>query len=231
MYLAADYFRRHGVSAKIVYVSAGPSIFGVKAFADPLQLVLQRYGIETLYNRNLVSVDAAKNEATFDVLDAPEKGRVTLPYTILHVTPPQSAPDFIKRSPLAEREGPQTGYVKIDRASMRSPDYPNIFALGDAGSSPNSKTGAAIRKQAPVVVQNLLSAMANRPLAATYDGYASCPLVTGYGKLILAEFNYDGLPTPTIPILDMRRERWSMFQLKRWGLPWMYWNLMLKGKA
>jgi sulfide:quinone oxidoreductase len=231
MYLAADYFRRRHIDAKIIYACASPAIFGVKAFTGPLMRVIERYGIETRFNHNLVAIDSEKNEATFEVLDTPDKARVTLPYTIMHVTPPQSAPDFVKRSPLAEREGPQTGYLKIDRATMRSPDYANVFALGDAGSTPNSKTGAAIRKQAPVVVENLLAAMAGKPLPAAYDGYASCPLVTGYGKLIMAEFDYDGKPTPFIPLIDLKRERWSMYMIKRWGLPWMYWNLMLKGKA
>jgi len=114
---------------------------------------------------------------------------------------------------------------------MRSTLYPNVFALGDAGSSPNSKTGAAIRKQAPVVVANLLAAMRGKPLGAAYDGYASCPLVTGYGKLILAEFDYDGTPTPSFPIVDLKKERWSMSMLKRHFLPWMYWNLMLRGRT
>ena len=114
---------------------------------------------------------------------------------------------------------------------MQHVRFPNIFALGDAGSTPNSKTGAAIRKQAPIVVSNLLAEMRGSAPGPAYDGYASCPLVTGYGKLILAEFDYDGNPTPSIPLIDTKKERWSMYMLKRWGLPWMYWNLMLRGRA
>ncbi len=169
--------------------------------------VVRRYGIETLFNHNLVAVDADRKTAIFEKLDDPAKPRVEVSYAFMHVTPPQSSPDFIKNSPLAETTGPQKGYVKIDPATMRSTLYPNVFALGDAGSSPNSKTGAAIRKQAPVVVANLLAAMRGKPLGAAYDGYASCPLVTGYGKLILAEFDYDGKPTPSFPIVDLKKER------------------------
>jgi sulfide:quinone oxidoreductase len=231
MYLAADYFRKNGIPAKIVYAAATPAIFGVKAFVQPLDAVVKRYGIEPKFNHNLVAIDADKNEATFELLDQPDKPRVTMTYTIMHVTPPQSAPDCIKASPLAETEGPQKGYVKVDRGTLQQTAYGNIFALGDAGSTPNSKTGAAIRKQAPIVVANLLAAMAGRTLPAKYDGYASCPLVTGYGKLILAEFDYDGNPTPSIPIIDTIKERWSMYMLKRWGLPWLYWNLILRGRA
>lgn len=231
MYLAADYFRRHHIKACIIYACATPAIFGVKAYVGPLEAVVRRYGIETKFNHSLVAVDSERNEATFELVDQPDRPRVTLAYDIMHVTPPQSAPDFVKQSVLAETDGPQKGYVKIDKATLRHAVYPNVFALGDAGSTPNSKTGAAIRKQAPVVVENLRLAMGQRPLTPGYDGYASCPLVTGYGKLILAEFDYEGTPVPSIPFIDTKRERWSMYMLKRWGLPWMYWNLMLRGRA
>jgi sulfide:quinone oxidoreductase len=231
MYLAADYFRRNNIQARIIYAAASPTIFGVKAFAEPLEGVVRRYGIETKFNHNLVAVDRERKEATFELIDQIDRPRITIPYDMMHVTPPQSAPDFVKSSGLAETEGPQKGYIKVDRATLQHPTYANIFALGDAGSTPNSKTGAAIRKQAPVVTANVLNAIAGRPPVPGYDGYASCPLVTGYGKVILAEFDYDGKPAPSIPLIDMAHERWSMYMLKRWGLPWMYWNLMLRGRA
>jgi sulfide:quinone oxidoreductase len=170
--------------------------------------------------------------ATFEIVNDPDKRRVTMPFDFIHVTPPQSAPDFIKNNPLlAQPDGPTKGYLKVDQHTLQNPSYPNIFAIGDASSTTNSKTGAAIRKQAPVLVRNLNAYTRGEPLSGSYDGYASCPLVTGYGKLILAEFDYDGKPTPSIPFIDTAKERWSMYMLKRHGLPWMYWNLMLKGKA
>ncbi|MGH7727426.1 MAG: NAD(P)/FAD-dependent oxidoreductase [Vulcanimicrobiaceae bacterium] len=232
MYLAADYFRRHGIKAEIFYATATPAIFGVKHYQEPLMKVVRRYGITPLFNHNLVAVNGPSKEATFEIVNDPDKKRVTMPFDFMHVTPPQSAPDFIKTNPmLAETEGTTKGYLRVDKRTLQSPDYPNIFALGDASSTPNSKTGAAIRKQAPILVENLLAQVAGKPLAPKYDGYASCPLVTGYGKLILAEFDYDGNPSPSFPLIDTSKERWSMYMLKRHGLPWMYWNLMLKGKA
>ena len=106
----------------------------------------------------------------------------------------------------------------------------NIFSIGDALGLPTSKTGAAIRKQAPVLVENLLAAIAHQPLSAVYTGYTSCPLVTGYGKLVLAEFDYNNEPMETFPF-DQSKERWSMYQLKRRVLPWLYWNKILRGTA
>jgi NADH dehydrogenase FAD-containing subunit len=132
----------------------------------------------------------------------------------------------------AQTEGPQKGYVKVDKGTLQNPDFPNVFALGDASSLPTSKTGAAIRKQAPVLVHNLLAIMKKEGsnTFAVYDGYTSCPLVTGYGKLILAEFDYSLKPKETFPF-DQSKERLSMYLLKKYGLPILYWQGMLKGRA
>jgi sulfide:quinone oxidoreductase len=231
MYLAADYFRRNGIKANVVYASAAPSIFGVKYYQEPLNKVIKRYGITTMFNHNLVAVDGQKKEATFEIAGEGEKQSITVAFDFMHVTPPQSAPEFIKTNPLlAQADGPTKGYLCVDKGTLQNPRYPYIFALGDACSTPNSKTGAAIRKQAPILVENLLAQMQGKPLSPKYNGYASCPLVTGYGKLILAEFDYDGNPAPSIPLIDTSKERWSMYMLKRHGLPFLYWNLMLRGR-
>jgi sulfide:quinone oxidoreductase len=120
--------------------------------------------------------------------------------------------------------------MAVDKHTLQSLKYPNIFGVGDVTGVPNSKTAAAIRKQVPVVVQNLLSVMKGQKSSAAYDGYSSCPLVTGFGKVILAEFGYDGKLMPSFPI-DATVERKSMWILKRHMLPILYWNGMLKGRA
>jgi len=149
-----------------------------------------------------------------------------MPYDMLHGTPPMSAPEVVKRSPLAN----DAGWVDVDKHTLRHARYANVFGLGDASNLPTSKTGAAIRKQAPVVVRNLLAQMRGEALPSRYDGYTSCPLVTGYGKLILAEFDYDLTPRETFPF-DQSKERLSMYLLKKHGLPALYWQGMLKGRA
>ena len=90
------------------------------------------------------------------------------------------------------------------------------------------KRQAAVRKQAPIVVANLLAAMKGKPLPRAYDGYGSCPLTVAYGKIVLAEFAYGGEVTPSFP-LDPRVPRRSMWLLKTKLLPWLYWSHMFKG--
>ena len=225
-YLADSYWRSAGVRSGITmhYFAGTPGIFSVKEFAKTLNEVIARKQIDTHYKENLIRVDAEAKRATFANLDTGEE--TVIDYAMLHVTPPQGPPAFVKSSPLAN-EG---GWVNVDKHTLQSPDFANVFSLGDASSLPTSKTGAAIRKQVPVLVDNLLAAMSGAPLMASYNGYASCPLTTGDGKLVLAEFDYDLNPAPSFPF-DTTKERRSMYALKRHVLPKLYWNAMMKGRT
>jgi sulfide:quinone oxidoreductase len=225
MYLADDWLRKTGVRGRseVIYASATPGIFGVEHYARTLRKVVARKGIKTHFRHELVAVRAAEKKAVFKSLDGGPD--LVLDYELLHVVPPMSAPDFIKRSPLAGA----AGWTDVDKYTTQHVRYPDVFGLGDASSLPTSRTGAAVRKQAPVTVENLLARREGRELTASYDGYASCPLVTGYGSLIMAEFDYNGQPAETFPF-DQSQERYSMYAFKAYVLPDLYWNGMLRGR-
>lgn len=224
MYLADDAFRRQGVRdrSRVLFASPQSAIFSIEKYRRTLEAVVSRRGIETLFRHKLVELRPEAREAVCASVDGGET--VTIPYDLVHVTPPMSSPDVIKRSPLADARG----WVEADKHTLRHPRYPEVFSLGDCAGLPTSKTGAAIRKQAPVLVANLMAAMHGRPLTAAYDGYSSCPVVTGYGRLMLAEFDYDGQPAETFPF-DQSKERYSMWLLKTQVLPRLYWHGMLRG--
>ena len=229
-YLASDYWRKQGVLDKIDVhlVVPTPRIFGIPAIADNLDRVIADYGIHLHTSSEITAIDADARKVT--VSSVGESGTdTTLSFDMLHAVPRQSAPDWIKTSRLST--GEPTGYVEVDKHTMQHVRYPNVFALGDAGSTPNSKTGAAIRKQAPVVVENIGSHLSGRPLTARYDGYASCPIVTSTHDMLLAEFDYDFNLKPSFPVLDPTKPHRPYWYLKKYGLPFMYWNLMLKGVA
>lgn len=228
MYLAGDYFRKKGLlnKVKVHFYSGGSILFAVEKYAKTLQIVVDRYGIDTHWFHNLVEIDGPGRTAFFE----DSRGeRHAVAYSMIHVTPPQSAPDFIKQSPLAV-PGDPLGWVDVDKHTLQHTRHPNIFGIGDATNTPNAKTGAAIRKQAPVLVENFLNALDGKPLPLKYYGYGSCPLVTGYGKLMLAEFDYDNQPAETFPF-NQAKERYSMWLLKKYILPWLYWNRILRGTA
>jgi len=241
MYLADGLFRKAGVRAqtKIIFATAGKSIFAIPEFTAPLNAVLQRKGIEARFSHRLLSIDAQKKVATFAkttetkaadgaLLTATTEENIA--YGLLHVVPTMSAHSYVAESNLACADGPQAGWLQVDMHTLQHPMHRNIFGIGDVTGVPNSKTGAAIRKQVPVVERNLIEAMACKSPSHLYDGYASCPLVTDKGRVILAEFGYNGKLLPTFP-LNPTKERFSMWVLKRYLLPRLYWDGMLRGRA
>ncbi|MFW2389752.1 MAG: FAD/NAD(P)-binding oxidoreductase [Polyangiales bacterium] len=225
MYLAEETFRRRGIreQANVIYASATAGIFGIPKYAQALSKIVEERNIQTQFSKSLVEVRPETREAIFRDVNGAEE--LVLKYDMMHVTPPQSAPSFIKESPLANADG----WVDVDKHTLQHTKFRNVFSLGDCSSLPCSKTGAAVRKQAPALVENVIAFRAEKPLTGNYDGYASCPLVTGYGKVILAEFGYDGVIMETFPF-DQAQERYSMYALKAYGLPNLYWHGMLQGR-
>lgn len=226
MWLAQHHFEKRGILDKtnVIFASAGTRIFGVEKYRLALEKLVEERHIDTRWLHDLVAIRPAEKQAVFRMVDSGEE-RV-IPYDLLHVVPPMSAPDVIATSELADA----AGWVEVDRDTLQHVRFANVFSLGDASSLPTAKTGAAVRKQAPVLVANMRAAMAGQPLTARYDGYTSCPLVTGYGRLILAEFDYDSKPAETFPF-NQAKERRSMYFLKKNILPALYWHGMLRGRA
>lgn len=221
LYLAADHCRRKGIDAGMHFFTPGPAMFGVPFYSRALDKVVAHYGIQPHFSNNLVAVDGAARRATFEVTSGDSKQRVELAFDLLHVVPPQSAPDFIKASPLADA----SGWVSVDKHSLRHTRFENVFGLGDCTTTPNSKTAAAVRAQAPVAVANLLQLLHGKGETKSYDGYASCPLTTSNGKIMLAEFLYDGVVAPSFP-LDPRIPRRMYWWLKKYYLPFLYWRML-----
>jgi sulfide:quinone oxidoreductase len=240
MYLADDYWRSKWVRerTKITFATPSNRLFGIVAYASTINKVAKRKNIEGKFGYSLVEIRPDEREAVFSVKRESKNGdevvtkesREVLPYDLLHVVPPMSAPDFIQESPLSYKEGPNKGWLKVDKHTLQHPDYGNIFGGGDVMGVASNKTGAAVRKEAPILVHNLVATMEGKDPSSfvQYKGYTSCPIITGYGKVVLAEFDYSGKPTPSFPH-DSTKEKYSMWLLKVYGLPAMYWHLMLKG--
>ena len=228
MYLSCDHWLKQGDlnTIDVEFNLAGAALFGVATFVPPLMNYVEKYGVQLAFNFNLIKVDGPARKAWFEVKDA--EGNVSVEeksFDMLHVVPPQVAPDFIRHSPLADA----AGWCEVDPHSLQQVRYPHIFALGDVCSTSNAKTAAAVRKQIVVVAENLLALRRQAPLPLKYDGYGSCPLTVEKGKVVLAEFGYGGRLLPTFP-LDPTVARRSAWFLKATLLPWFYWNGMLKGR-
>ena len=250
-YLASDYFRKKGLlkDTNVVFATPGTVIFGIPEIRATLEKVLDRYGIIFKPYYAPFKIDPDK-KIIYYKYKAPEEKQITvsvdnplgeqlledevraMPFDFLHLAPPQRSPKFVADSPLANEKG----WLDVDLHTLQHKEYANIYGLGDVAALPTGKTGAAVRKQVPVVVDNILKQIDG--LAAdnsSYDGYSSCPLVTAYGKMVLAEFDYDNNFTPDpklkqMLVFDSSKEHWRLWMLKKYGLPYLYWNKMMKGK-
>uniref|UniRef100_A0A8C7A5H5 Sulfide:quinone oxidoreductase, mitochondrial n=1 Tax=Nothoprocta perdicaria TaxID=30464 RepID=A0A8C7A5H5_NOTPE len=225
MYLSEAYWRKTGKRSKanIMFNTSLGVIFGVKKYADALLEIIKERNITVNYRRNLIEVRADKQEAVFENLDKPGVTEVHQ-YGILHVTPPMGPPDVLINSPVSD----EAGWVDVDTQTLQHKKYPNVFGIGDCTNLPTSKTAAAIAAQSGVLDKTISMVMKNQLPTKKYDGYTSCPLVTGYNKVILAEFDYAAQPLETFPI-DQGKERVTMYHMKADVMPLLYWNGLLKG--
>ena len=231
MYLSADHWLKSGTLDKIdiQFMNAGGVLFGVKDYVPALMDYVKRYDAGLNFFHNLIAVDGPGKKAVFEVKE-PEKDprQVEVEFDMMHVTPPQTAPDFIRVSPLADA----AGWVDVDQSTLRHKTFDNIWSLGDVMNAPNAKTAAAARKQAPVVAENIISDIAGHSATAQYDGYGSCPLTVERGKIVLAEFGYGGTLLPSFPrwLVDGTKPTRTAWLLKERILPPIYWRAMLRGK-
>jgi sulfide:quinone oxidoreductase len=231
MYLSGDAWYRRGVlkDIDIQFNNAGGVLFGVKDYVPALMKYVEKYDATLNFFHNLVAVDGPAKRAWFDVSRPDtEVERVEIDFDMMHVCPPQTAPDFIRVSPLAD----EAGWVDVDQATLRHKTYDNIWSLGDVMNAPNAKTAAAARIQAPVVAENMFADMRGGSPNAQYNGYGSCPLTVERGKIVLAEFGYGGAMLPSFPkfIIDGTKPSRAAWLLKEKMLPPVYWKGMLKGR-
>jgi len=231
LYLSGDHWFRTGALDKIdiQFMNAGGVLFGVKDYVPALQGYMNRYKADLNFFHNLVSIDGPAKTATFEVKKPDEEATtVTTEFDMIHVCPPQTAPDFIRVSPLADA----AGWVDVDQTTLRHKTYDNVWSLGDVMNAPNAKTAAAARMQAPIVAENVVDDINGKSPTALYNGYGSCPLTVEKGKIVLAEFGYGGALLPSFPkwAIDGTKPTRAAWILKEQILPPFYWKAMLRGK-
>jgi len=231
MYLSGDYWskKQRLNNIDIEFYNAGAVLFGVQDYVPALMEYVEKYNAQLKFNHKLIRIDGDKKTAWFEVSDAEgNKETISREFDMIHVVPPQTAPDFISQSPLAG-EG---GWVDVDQFTLQHKRYENIWSLGDVMNAPNAKTAAAARKQAPIVANNIMADMGKGPGIAHYDGYGSCPLTVERGKIVLAEFGYGGKLLPSFPawILNGKKPTSLAGLMKEQLMPPLYWHGMLKGR-
>lgn len=252
MYLTHSRLVDAGVRDKVemTFYPNGGAMFGIKDYHTAIVKQFEARDFKWHYKHNLVEVDPVAKVATFnkwwkekkEFLD--EMGEkimkevevsepVQVKYDFMHVSPPMKAPDVVGKSEIGS-QGP--GWVTVNKETLQSTFFKNVWALGDVAGVPMGKTGGSARKQYKVVVDNVIAAMSGKEPTAKYDGYTVCPLITGIGTVMLAEFNWaskktgSGANAASFP-LDPTKERWIWWLLKVYALKPMTIHGMLAGKA
>jgi sulfide:quinone oxidoreductase len=229
MYLSCDHWLKQGnlKDIQVEFDLATAALFGVAAYVPALMEYVRKYGIALNFTTRLTKVDGPAKRAWFEVTKDGVKEMVEKSFDMIHVCPPQTAPDFVRKSSLANA----AGWIEVSEQTLQHVRYKNVFGLGDVCSTSNAKTAAAVRKQAPTVATNVLRVIDGQTPNASYNGYGSCPLTVERGKIVLAEFGYGGKLLPTFPkwLIDGTRPTSLAWMLKKNILPFVYWKLMLRG--
>nr|CAX70414.1 hypotherical protein [Schistosoma japonicum] len=228
MYLFEDYLKRSGknISAAIHYFTATNKMFSVDKYSNVLSDICKERNINCNLLYNLIEVNSKTSEAVFQHMETKELKRIK--YDFLHITPPMCCPEILTKTP--NLTNPKAcDYVDVNTKTLRHNYYDNIFALGDCAALPTSKTAAAVSAQAATVEKNICDLInGGKGNVSEYDGYTSCPLVTGYNRGIIAEFDYTAQPLETFPF-DQGKERYIFYFIKAHILPPLYWDGLLKG--
>ena len=234
MYQACAYWQRKGVlsAIRVVLLVPDPTIFGIPEIDGELERKIEEYGIEVHTGARVQEIDADKRTVVFTTdASAPGVTRAhSVTYDVLMAEPPQSAPPFLSESGLSSPEA--EGFADVDPRTLRHRQYDNVWALGDAAATTNSKSGGALRKQTKVLAQNLTAVLRGAEPAAEYDGYGVCPFTVSRSSAVFAEFDDQLRLTPSIPFWQTSyRESRLAWIIDRHIFPRVYWHLILQGRA
>ncbi len=225
-FLADDFFTRKGMrqDVEITYVTPLDGAFTKPVASDHLGGMLAERGIRVETDFMVMEVDNGEK-----VLRSYDEREV--PFDLLVTVPVNMGADFVARSGL----GDELNFVPVDKQTLLSTQYDNIFALGDASNVPASKAGSVAHFQVELFTENFLDHVAGRPMTGAFDGHANCFVEAGGGKGLLIDFNYDTqplpgkYPLPGIGPFSLLKET----SANHWGkmlFKWTYWNVLLPGR-
>ncbi len=225
-FLADAFFREQGLrdQVEITYVTPLEGAFTKPVASKYLGSMLDERGIALEPDFMVESVDSERKVlVSFDERE--------IPYDLLVTVPLNMGADFIGRSDL----GDDLNYVSVDKETLLSTQYDNIFAIGDASDIPASKAGSVAHFAMDLFPENFVRHVQGLHMTQKFDGHANCFIETGGGKGLLIDFNYETeplpgkYPLPGIGPFSLLKET----EMNHWGkvmFRWMYWNVLLPGK-
>ncbi|MBB2993592.1 sulfide:quinone oxidoreductase [Mycolicibacterium iranicum] len=227
LFFAAAHWARTGRETRMTLLVDRPGLLGVPGLDERLRDRLDELGVETAFATTVTGLDPDGRQIT--VTDG-SGGTRRIDYDMLHLVPPFRAPRWLAESGLT-RDTPGE-VVDIDPETLRHRAFATVWAAGDAAGVDTDPSGGGLRRQVAVLVDNLLAARRGQTALSRYDGYTVAPIPTDAHRLIAAEFDRTGRRSSSLPsFLDPYKPRRSAWAFDRYGLPQMYWNLILKGRV
>lgn len=226
LFLAADLWQRTGrmKDIRITVVLEDDTLFGLAKVDDRLHAELERLGATVLTGAHLDSVDA--DARRLHVTDRDGRSRA-LPYDAMHLTPPYRGHDWVVRSGVTD---PTTTLIANDPETLAHPDHPGLWALGDAATLLTSSSGGGLRRQVPVVGDNIRARREGGEYAR-YDGYTVAPIPVSRRSLLLAERDRRGREQRSLPLISLAKPRAATLWFDLIVQPPIYWHRLLKGKV
>lgn len=184
-FLADAYFKRRGMrdKVKISYVTPLDAAFTKPVAAGVFKDILNTKDIELVTEFNTGRVEGNQ------IISWDER---TVDFDLLVTIPLHNGADFVKSSDL----GDDLGFVRVNKETLQSEKYPEIFALGDATNVPASKAGSVTHFESETVSDNIIRFVKNQELLKDFDGHSNCFIETGGSKATLIDFSYDIEPLP-----------------------------------
>lgn len=223
--LADWYFHEQGMRdrVEIIYATPLPGAFTKPIASRHLGDILDQKNIKVVPDFLIEHVDPdAKKIVSYDEQE--------VEYDLLVSVPLNMGSQVVGRSGL----GDELNFIPVDKHTLVSPKYTNLFVLGDAAAIPTSKAGSVAHFAVECFTENFLRYIDGLEMLPTFDGHANCFIESGFGKGLLIDFNYDTeplpghYPLPGIGPFSLLQET----EMNHWGkimFRWMYWNLLIKG--
>ncbi|MCX7707236.1 MAG: NAD(P)/FAD-dependent oxidoreductase [Anaerolineae bacterium] len=223
--LADWYFHEQGIRDRVelIYATPLPGAFTKPIASKHLGYILEEKNIKIVPEFMVEHVDPdAKKLVHYDESE--------VEYDLLVTVPLNMGDELIARSGM----GDALNFVPVDKHTFQSPQWPNVFVLGDAAAVPTSKAGSVAHFAVDCFAENFLRFVDGLEMKPTFDGHANCFIESGFGKGLLIDFNYDveplpgRYPLPGIGPFTLLQES----EMNHWGklmFRWIYWNILLKG--
>lgn len=221
--IACDTWRAAGVLDRIevVLVHEGPQLHAVEAIEREIRRHLDAYGVDVRMSTHIQSIEGDAVALVGPYGSAAEQADLI----VLHA--PYAAHAFIADSGLdAEGTG---GFIAVDPETLRHPEHPRIWAVGDGADLGDARTGGALRSQVKIAVENIRRARGGQELQR-YDGYTVAPIATARRSLSFGEYDRELRVRRSLPVPDQIRSSPVWHVLDRYALPQVYWHRILKGR-